>query len=203
MGVEGVSGLAVAATAGGALLLWSGLKGAKVSTALGSVISGQQPSGTNANQITAAYDASQATTTATVSGGSATGQAIATDAMKYVGQGYIYGGPSQPGKWDCSSFVSYVLGHDLGMSIPGGSWASVTNNGASHGPASGSYMLFGTGITQSQVAAGDLIATTDHIGIAISPTQMVSAQDEALGVGVAGFPGGFPGGTPVYRRVAS
>jgi len=32
---------------------------------------------------------------------------------------------------------------------------------------------------------------------------MVSAQDEALGVGVAGFPGGFPGGTPVYRRVAS
>src|ERR1017187_10674069 len=40
-GVSGVSGTAVAATAAGALLLWSGIKGASVTTALRDLLSGK------------------------------------------------------------------------------------------------------------------------------------------------------------------
>lgn len=135
-------------------------------------------------------------------GGTALGQRIANDAMQYVGTGYVYAGnASKIGDWDCSSFVSYVLGHDLGIPLPGGNWGDPGFPPHAHGPASGGYMMYGQGIELSQVNAGDLIATTDHIAIAISPTMMVSAQDERLGVGTSTFPAGFPGGPPVYRRV--
>lgn len=52
MAVQGVSGLAVAAAGGGLLFLWSGIKGGSVTKNLRALISGQQPSGTNANPIT-------------------------------------------------------------------------------------------------------------------------------------------------------
>jgi len=41
--VQGVNGIAVAAAAAGTLLLWSGLRGAKVTTAVRQLASGQQP----------------------------------------------------------------------------------------------------------------------------------------------------------------
>lgn len=62
-GVSGVSGTAVAATAAGALLVWSGLKGANVSQSLRSLLSGQKPAGTNTAPITG-------TTTAAAAAGS-------------------------------------------------------------------------------------------------------------------------------------
>lgn len=52
MAVQGVNGLAVATAAAGALLAWSGFKGAKVTTALRSLLSGQQPSGANTEPVT-------------------------------------------------------------------------------------------------------------------------------------------------------
>ena len=51
MAVQGVSGTAVAATAAGAVLLWSGIKGASVTSSLRSVLSGTKPTGTNVNQV--------------------------------------------------------------------------------------------------------------------------------------------------------
>lgn len=133
---------------------------------------------------------------------SATGSAISDDALKYKGQGYVWGGnASSPGDWDCSSFVSYVLGHDLGHALPGGKWGDPGFPPNSHGPTTVQYMLFGTGINLSQVQAGDLVVSTEHIGIAISPTQMISAQDPQLGTNIGNFPGGFPSGPPIYRRV--
>jgi hypothetical protein len=53
-GLTGVSGTAIAAAFAGLLLVWSGIKGAKVTTALRSVLSGKQPAGTNAYPLTAA-----------------------------------------------------------------------------------------------------------------------------------------------------
>jgi cell wall-associated NlpC family hydrolase len=132
-----------------------------------------------------------------------TGSAIADDALKYVGEGYIYGGPSQPGKWDCSSFANYVIGHDLGQPIPGGSWAVVCDNGNSHGPATPSWMLFGTPINYGSEQPGDLLVTTEHMGIVIGGGGMVSAQDPELGTGIGNYTSGFPGGQPVVRRVSS
>lgn len=138
------------------------------------------------------------------SGASSTGSAIADAALKYNGQGYVWGGnASSPGDWDCSSFVSYVLGHDLGMALPGGHWGDPGFPPHSHGPTTIQYMVWGSPIGLSEVQAGDLIVSTEHIGIAISPTQMISAQDPQLGTGIGGFPAGFPAGPPVYRRVSS
>lgn len=54
MAVSGVNGMAVAATAGGALLIWSGIKGASVSSSLKDLISGHQPSGNAANPVSLA-----------------------------------------------------------------------------------------------------------------------------------------------------
>lgn len=51
MAVSGVNGMAIAATAGGALLIWSGIKGASVTSSLKDLISGQQPSGSAANAV--------------------------------------------------------------------------------------------------------------------------------------------------------
>jgi cell wall-associated NlpC family hydrolase len=152
--------------------------------------------------VDTSVDAASAGLTVTP-GAAATGSAIADDALKYKGAGYVLGGnASSVGDWDCSSFASYVLGHDLGLALPGGKWGDPGFPPGTHGPTTLNYMLFGTGIDQSQVAAGDLIVSTEHMGIAISATEMISAQDEQLGTNVAGFPAGFPAGPPVYRRVS-
>lgn len=138
-----------------------------------------------------------------VASGAALGPNIANDALRYVGAGYVWGGnASRVGDWDCSSFVSYVLGHDLGLTLPGGGrWGQPGYPPNVHGPTTLNYMLFGTGISQSQVRAGDLIVSTVHMGIATSSSTMVSAESEYTGTGTGSFPAGFPGGPPIYRRI--
>lgn len=134
--------------------------------------------------------------------GSALGQQIAADAQRYIGAGYVWGGDaSAVGRWDCSSFVSYVLGHDLGLPLPGGRWGDAGMPPHTHGPTTNQYMLFGRGVPRSQVQPGDLIVSTVHMGIALSGSTMISAESSHTGTGTGGFPDGFPGGTPVYRRV--
>jgi cell wall-associated NlpC family hydrolase len=197
---ERFSGVALGSIAAGALFVYAGIKGYSIPNTIKALITGKSPAAqTQATPVSGSVQAS--TTALTTATGSASGSAISADAMKYVGQGYIYGGPSTPGKWDCSSFVSYVLGHDLGLPVPGGTWASVTANGTQHGPASGSYMSFGSSVPLAQAQPGDLVATADHMGIVTGGGQMVSAQNPQLGTGVGGYTSGFPGGTPVCRRV--
>lgn len=132
----------------------------------------------------------------------ATGSAIADDALKYQGEGYIFGGPSQPGKWDCSSFVNYVVGHDMGLAIPGGSWAVACNNGNSHGPATTSWILFGTPVNYGSELPGDILVTLDHMGIVTGGGKYMSAHDPAEGTSNSSYTGGFPGGTPHVRRLS-
>jgi cell wall-associated NlpC family hydrolase len=132
---------------------------------------------------------------------------IADDAQKYIGAGYVYGGnASKVGDWDCSSFVSYVLGHDLGLPLPGGKWGGPGMPPNAHGPTTTTYQFYGTAINQSQVQAGDLVIWSTHMGIAISPTEIVSAQDEKLGVGTSGIAATTASlGEPIvyFRRVPS
>ena len=134
-----------------------------------------------------------------------TTSAIATAALKYQGQGYVYGGPAdRPGNWDCSSFVSYVLGHDLGLPLPGGKWGDPGFPPNAHGPTTGDYMSYGTPINRSQVQAGDLIVWADHIAIAVSGSEAISAHDPAEGTSVTGIDAenAYHGGNASYRRVA-
>jgi cell wall-associated NlpC family hydrolase len=144
------------------------------------------------------------------------GAAIAGAALRYKGESYVYGGTgAQPGDWDCSSFVSYVLGHDLGLQVPGGTWAQVTASGTQHGPVVTSYATWSGAATipASAAAEGDLVlfvglGTGGHMGIVLGPDKMISALDPLIrGVadsGTAETPiNGFgpPGAPIVYRRL--
>lgn len=137
------------------------------------------------------------------------GGTISGEALKYKGLGYVYGGPAdRPGDWDCSSFVSYVLGHDLRLRLPGGgSYGDPGYPPHAHGPVVTSYSTWAGASAVRSPQAGDLCCwvgegTGGHIGIAISPTRMISAYDTAQGTLVTGIVGAGPAGVPlVYRRV--
>ena len=138
------------------------------------------------------------------------GDAIAADALRYDGLGYVYGGTgSRPGDWDCSSFASYALGHDLALELPGGTWAQVTRNGTLHGPVVVTYATWGGAVTIPASAAGpgDLVlfvgvGTGGHMGIVLGPDKMISALDTAQGTLITPINGYGPPGAPViYRRV--
>lgn len=189
-----VSGAALAAVGAGAVLGYASFRGVSVLASVRALAAGKPLPSAVTVPITGGGGV-------TGGGGTATGQAAADDSEQYIGEGYIYGGPSSPGRWDCSSFANYVYGHDLGLKIPGGSWALVTANGTMHGPATGSWLLFGQMIPYGSEQPGDVLVTIDHMGICIGGGMMVSAQDPQSGVGKSGYRSGFPGGTPAVRRV--
>lgn len=135
-----------------------------------------------------------------------TGNPVVAAAQKYVGSGYVWGGSANAvGDWDCSSFVSYVLGHDLGLPLPGGHWGDPGFPPNSHGPTTGSYLLYGSPIDRAAVTAGDLVVWSTHIGIAISNTQIISARDPQEGTGVSSIDGTTSslGETPSFRRIST
>jgi len=115
------------------------------------------------------------------------GAAILQDAKKYAGHKYVWGGPSNPkGGWDCSSFASYVLGHDEGYKLPGGkTWDQATSSGKTHGPTSGSFagMPGAHKVSNSakDIQAGDLLVWPTHVGFGVGPGTMFSAYDTAKG----------------------
>lgn len=145
-----------------------------------------------------------------------TGAQIAADAMKYRGLGYVYGGDaSSPGNWDCSSFVSYVLGHDLGLGLPGnGRFGEPGYPPHAHGPVVVDYANWtgartvATGPGAANAArAGDLccfvgLGASGHIGIATGSNRMVSALDTSQGTIASPIAGYGPYGAPlIIRRV--
>ena len=139
-----------------------------------------------------------------------TGAAIAADAMRYVGRGYVFGGnASAPGDWDCSSFVSYVLGHDLNMPLPGGRWGQPGFPPSSHGPVVETYASWSGAVPISvgQAGAGDLvlfvgIGAGGHMGIVLGPNKMISALNSQQGTLVSPILGYGPVGVPpVYRHL--
>ena len=134
---------------------------------------------------------------------------IAGEALKYAGAGYVYGGTAaHPGDWDCSSFVSYVLGHDLRMKLPGGgSFGDPGFPPNSHGPVVTSYASWagaarvrrpGPGVLCCWVGEG----VNGHIGIAIDGQRMISALDSADGTKVTRIDAVSKPGVPlVFRQV--
>ena len=137
-----------------------------------------------------------------------TGDQIASDALRWRGQGYVFGGDaSRPGLWDCSSFVSWVLGHDLKLPLPGGKWGAPGFPPNSHGPVVTSYADWKGAITVQSPARGDLVCfvgtgAEGHIGIVLGPDQMMSALDSSQGTLITPITGYGPPGAPiVYRRV--
>jgi cell wall-associated NlpC family hydrolase len=190
--------MAVAATAGGALLIYSGIRGYAVSASLRAVLSGHTPAGqAQAAPIVAQYDATAA---AAAAGG--TDSAIADDALKYQGAGYVWGGApgTGSGHWDCSSFANAVIGRDLGRAIPG--YAAGAYHGQAHGPTTLQWLLTGTRVPggASAAAAGDLCVWQTHMGIATGGGNMISALNPSLGTKVTTIGGGAPRGEVLVVR---
>jgi len=129
-------------------------------------------------------------------------------ALQYQGSGYVYGGPGwPPGNWDCSSFVSTVLGRGNNLPIPGGRWGQPGEPPHQHGPDVSEYAVWGGAVTVTSPGAGDLViwdgsGPNGHIGIYLAPDKMISALNTAMGTLVTPINGYGPGGlTPFYRRV--
>jgi cell wall-associated NlpC family hydrolase len=206
MAVEGVSGMAVAATAAGGVLVWSGIRGHRVSDTLRSLVSGQQPSTGPADPalaISPTFTPGSGSTSTGASGTpGATGSAIANDALRYQGAGYVWGGAPAKGvgNWDCSSFCSKVLAIDLGMAIPG--YAAGTYNGSAHGPTTLQYLIWGTGVKggASAAQAGDLCVWQTHMGIATGGGNMISALNPRIGTKVTTISDGAPGAEVLFVR---
>lgn len=187
-----VSGLGVTYAVTGFLLVYSGLKNVTLKDELTSFLKGSIPQAnpTGAPQIGISGGGGGAASGS--SGGiptSASSSSISSDALKYAGHAYLYGGaPGTSGTkpWDCSSFCNWVLSHDLGLPYPG----SGRYTGTTHGPATGSWGMFFAakgwtvkgGISNAQ--AGDVIVWSQHMGIALGGGQMISALNEKLGTKV-------------------
>src|SRR5215469_1044779 len=198
-----VKGTYLAVAGAGAIILWSGIKGKSWTDVFRQVVSGKSPAAlASINAIqnpgfdsTGNPDATGVTPGAVT--GSINGAAIANDAMKYVGHPYLYGGAPGPGgnqPWDCSSFVNWVLNHDLISPIPGYSGRAWNPN--THGPNTASYLAW-TGATvtaRSNVDAGVLCIWQTHMGIAINNSQMISALNPHLTTEVTGIEQGGPSG---------
>jgi peptidoglycan DL-endopeptidase CwlO len=181
---------------------YAGLKGYSIPATIQDIVTGRNPS--KQSQV-APVGTPQAAPGATGTPASTTTSTIANDALRYQGHPYVYGGaPGTSGTagWDCSSFCNWVLGHDLGMTLPGETSPGYT--GTSHGPTTLSYLGWSqaqtVGHTPGAAQAGDLCVWQTHMGIALGSGQMISALNESLGTRQTSIEAGAPGAEFLFVR---
>jgi len=181
--VSKVDGLSLGLVSAGIVIGYSGIKGYSLGQTIQDIVTGKSPlkqAVTSPITGTVVPDAP--------AGGTPTGQQIATDALAYQGHCYHYGGaPGTDGSgcWDCSSFANWVIGHDMGMAIPG--YKAGTYDGSVHGPSTLSWLAW-TGvhrISPASAGAGDIACWQTHMGIMTGPDSMISAQTPDSGTRVA------------------
>lgn len=107
---------------------------------------------------------------ATVSGGSGAGSSVASYALQFVGNPYVYGGSSLTNGTDCSGFVMSVYAH-FGVGLP-------HSSGAQRGCG---YDVGGLANAQP----GDIVCYSGHVGIYIGNGQIVHASTAATGIKVS------------------
>ena len=105
-----------------------------------------------------------------VSGGSGTGSSVASFALQFVGNPYVYGGSSLTNGTDCSGFVMSVY-RNFGVNLPH----------SSGGDRSVGRDVGGIGNAQ----AGDIVCYSGHVGIYIGGGQIVHASTAKTGIKVS------------------
>lgn len=173
------------AAGGGAILLYSGLKGKAWTSTLKNVISGKPITKATDYPITTAPAAFDSTGVA--ASGANVGQSssvLAQDALSYVGHWtYVWGGaPGSGTRGDCSSFMNAVIGRDNHLAIP--LYKAGAYHGQSHGPPTTVWLVW-TGcftIHRNDAGPGDLAVWQTHMGMFTDNGHVVSALDPADGV---------------------
>jgi len=187
-----VKGVYLASAGIGAIILYAGFKGKKWTDVTHSIISGQSPTATQgAYPITTSPVAYQSGSGSfgyggysIGTGGTASGEAIGQDALKYQGASYVWAGApgSGAGHWDCSSFCNAVIGRDLGMAIP--MYAPGKYIGQAHGPNTIIWLAWPGARRVSQPSPGVLVIWQTHMGICLGGDKMISALNGQLGTQV-------------------
>ena len=102
--------------------------------------------------------------------GSGRGSAVASYALQFVGNPYVYGGSSLTNGTDCSGFTMSVYAH-FGVSLP-------HSSGAQRGVG---YDVGGLANAQP----GDLVCYSGHVGLYIGNGQIVHASTAKTGIKVS------------------
>ena len=98
-----------------------------------------------------------------------TGADVASYALQFVGNPYVYGGTSLTNGTDCSGFVMSVY-RQFGVSLP---HSSRSQRGS------------GYGVSQSEMQPGDIVCYSGHVGIYIGNGQIVHASNRRDGIKVS------------------
>ena len=102
--------------------------------------------------------------------GSGDGAAIASFALQFVGNPYVYGGTSLTNGADCSGFVQSVFSK-FGISLP---------------RTGDAQARCGRGVSLAEAKAGDLVYYPGHIAIYIGGGKIVHAANPSKGICVSG-----------------
>jgi cell wall-associated NlpC family hydrolase len=203
-----VKGVYLAGAGIGAIMLYAGFKGKKWTDVTHGLISGQSPADSQSIYpiVTSPVAYTQGSYGyggyAVGTGGTASGEAIAQDALKYQGATYVWAGTpgSGEGHWDCSSFCNAVIGRDLGMAIP--MYGAGKYHGQAHGPNTVIWLVWPGAVRVSTPEPGDLVIWQTHMGICIGGGKMISALDTNAGTVVTTFKDGSPSGEiKMFKRL--
>jgi cell wall-associated NlpC family hydrolase len=100
----------------------------------------------------------------------------------------VFGGHT-PAGFDCSGLVTYVLHHDLGVTLPSNTHTVTTQF----------YIWKGaTTVRSGQALRGDLVCWASHIGIYLGNGQMIHAPQTGEVVKISAV---WNTPAPIYRRV--
>jgi cell wall-associated NlpC family hydrolase len=96
---------------------------------------------------------------------------------------------ADPTGWDCSGFVTYVLHHDFGLTLPDNQHT-----------VTGTFLTWSgaTTVTKAQTAPGDLVCWLGHIGIAVDANNYVNAPGFGIATRIQPIPWGST--PPTIRR---
>ena len=130
----------------------------------------QQADAATAAAAAAQQAAIQAQQIAASSAGTAQGQAVASFALQFVGNPYVWGGSSLTNGTDCSGFTMAVYSN-FGVSLP-----HYDTSQRNYGVAVGSL---------AEAAPGDLVCYNGHVGIYIGGGQIVHASNPRDGIKVS------------------
>ena len=103
------------------------------------------------------------------SSGGGSGSSIASYALQFVGNPYVYGGTSLTNGADCSGFTMAVHSH-FGISLP---------------RTSGAQAGGGRAVSDSEKMPGDVVCYYGHVGIYIGNNQIVHASTPSSGIKVS------------------